>query len=259
MVDSLAQTVVSAALGDGARTEFGIAGISGGMAILPNGDVVVTSMFERKLLQYRNGLPSRTIDLADRSAGTIDDMIADDGGRMYVGDLGIDLLNPNRSPDASLGRGRILLVQPDGSARVVAEGLSFPNGIAISGDGTQLVVAESDGDRLSCFDVREDGSLVFRTHLGSFGEPDGVCFDRDNAIWVSLFKEDAFVRIDLGGRELQRVLVDGRRAVACVLGGADRRTLLAISADTSHQDLIRGKSCAIVEAIEVEVPGAGFP
>jgi sugar lactone lactonase YvrE len=34
---------------------------------------------------------------------------------------------------------------PDGAARVVAEGLRFPNGIAVSADHRRLVVAEMDG------------------------------------------------------------------------------------------------------------------
>ena len=57
-------------------------------------------------------------------------MIVDGLGRAYVGDLGFDLPPPpDRGPV-----GRIILVTPDGATRVVADGLRFPNGIAVSAD-----------------------------------------------------------------------------------------------------------------------------
>jgi sugar lactone lactonase YvrE len=89
--------------------------------------------------------------------------------------------------------------------------------------------------------------------------PDGICLDRAEAVWVASFEEDAFIRIDGDGRELQRLEVPGRRAIACVLGGAERRTLFCISAATSYEDLRKGKSSARIDTVEVEVAGAGYP
>jgi sugar lactone lactonase YvrE len=257
MVDSIARTVLAVSPEGAVETVCSIAGISGGMGILPNGDLLVTSMFDRKLLRYRGGELRGAIDLSSASAGTIDDMIVDAEGRIYVGDLGIDLMSPNRAPDASRGAGRILLVGEDGSARTVAEGLSFPNGIAVSGD--LLVVGESDGDCLSSYAIARDGSLGSHKRFGHFGEPDGVAIDSENAVWVSLFKEDAFIRVDLEGREMQRISVKGRRAIACALGGPSRKTLFAITAETTHEDLMRGKSHANLLAIDVAVAGSGAP
>ena len=221
--------------------------------------MLVTSMFDRRLLRYRGPECVRTVELAAYAAGTLDDMIVDGKGRTYVGDLGIDLLDPARASDASRHKGQILLVAGDGHASAVAGGLSFPNGIAVSGDGKTLVVAESDGDCLSRFAIADDGSLHDHKQFGTLGEPDGICMDREGAVWVSLFKEDAFVRVDLDGRELDRISVAGRRAIACVLGGAERRTLFGITADTTHGDLMRGKSHANVIAVDVDVEGAGAP
>jgi sugar lactone lactonase YvrE len=259
MVDSLARTLVSVGMDGHAETISKIEGISGGMGILPDGDAIVTSMFDRTLQRYRGRKLVGSIQLSAAAAGTIDDMIVDAKGRIYVGDLGIDLLDPRRTPDAANHKGRILRVDAAGRAKTVAEGLSFPNGIAVSGDGKTLVVAESDGDCLSSFAIAADGSLSTHKRFGSFGEPDGVCMDCEKAVWVSLFKEDAFVRVDLDGRELDRISTTGRRAVACVLGGPERRTLLGITADTSHEDLMRGKSHANVIAVDVVVAGAGSP
>jgi sugar lactone lactonase YvrE len=215
---------------------------------------VVTSMFDRKLLTFSSREVSTLHDLSSIAAGTIDDMIIDGQGRIFVGDLGFDLMT-----GGSHDNGQIILVTPDGDARVVGRGLRFPNGIAVSERGQRLVVAESDGDRLADFAIAADGSLDLKQRLGSFTEPDGICLDREGAVWTSLFQEDAFVRVDSTGRVRDRISVKGRRAVACAFGGDDRRTLFCISAETSHEDLMRGQSNARIDTVHVDIPGAGFP
>ena len=66
---------------------------------------------------------------------------------------------------------------PDGERRVVAEGLRFPNGIAVSADNSRLVVAEMDGACLADYDIAADGGLKFRGRFGSMKSPDGICLD----------------------------------------------------------------------------------
>jgi sugar lactone lactonase YvrE len=53
----------------------------------------------------------------------------------------------------------VAVVTPDGQAREVAEGLAFPNGMAITPDDSTLIVAESYGSRLTAFDISPDGSV----------------------------------------------------------------------------------------------------
>src|ERR1700675_528334 len=226
-----------------------------GLGHLPDGRLVVLTMFRKRLMTYADGQLSLYADLSGIAAGTIDDMIVDGLGRAYVGDLGFDL-----PPPADRGAvGRIILVMPDGATRVVADGLRFPNGIAISADNGRLVVAEMDGGCLADYDIEDDGSLRFRRRLGNMKAPDGICLDRDGAVWVASFSEDAFIRLGRDGRELQRIEVAGRRAIACALGGEGRRTLFCLSAATSHEELRQGKSSARIDADDVEIPGAGYP
>jgi sugar lactone lactonase YvrE len=78
-------------------------------------------------------------------------------------------------------------------------------------------------------------------------------------VWVAAFEEDAFIRLDASGRELQRIEVPGRRAIACVLGGPERRTLFCLSAATSHEELRQRKSSARIDVVDVEIAGAGYP
>ncbi len=253
-VDSLAMKLLRVSLAGECETVCTIPGIAGGIGFLPNGDVVITSMFDRTLLRFANGEVSTLCDLSNIAAGTIDDMIVDGLGRIYIGDLGFDLMK-----GGSHDNGQIILVTPDGKARIVARALRFPNGIAVSEAGKRLVVAESDGNTLAEFSIAPDGSLDMSKRFGKFTEPDGICLDREGAVWISVFQEDAFVRVDRKGNVLDRISVKGRRAVACALGGEDRRTLFCIAAETTHEDLMHGKSSARIDTVRVEVPGAGFP
>jgi sugar lactone lactonase YvrE len=148
---------------------------------------------------------------------------------------------------------------PNGETRVVADGLSFPNGIAVSADNSRLVVAEMDGGCLADYEIQRDGGLSFRRRFASVKAPDGICLDQDQAVWIASFEEDAFIRIDYEGREQQRIGVPGRRAIACVLGGPERRTLFCLSAATSYEELKQRKSSARIEVIDIEVSGAGYP
>jgi sugar lactone lactonase YvrE len=226
-----------------------------GLGVLPDGTLIVLMMFRKRLLAYRDGKLSLYADLSAIANGTIDDMIVDGHGRAYVGDLGFDLPPP---PDRG-AVGRIILVMPDGAARVVAEGLRFPNGIAVSADHNRLVVAEMDGACIADYEMHPDGSLKLRGHFGTMKSPDGICLDREDAVWVAAFEDDAFIRLDPGGRELQRIEVPGRRALACALGGAERKTLFCLSAATSYEELRQRKSASRIDVVDVEVAGAGYP
>jgi sugar lactone lactonase YvrE len=226
-----------------------------GTGILPDGRLVVLTMYRKRLMTYADGALSLYADLSGIATGTIDDMIIDGQGRAYVGDLGFDMPPP---PDRG-APGRIILVMPDGAARVVAEGLRFPNGIAVSADNSRLVVAEMDGAGLADYDIEPNGDLKFRSRFGSMKSPDGICLDQQGAVWVAAFEEDAFIRLDANGRELQRIAVPSRRALACVLGGPERKTLFCLSAATSYEELRQRKSSSRIDAVDVEIAGAGYP
>ncbi|HKU39759.1 MAG TPA: SMP-30/gluconolactonase/LRE family protein [Polyangiales bacterium] len=256
--DTLTSKVLRAGLNRTSELVCKLNGVPSGLGFLPRGEPIIVSMFRQKLYRCVSGKPEGYADLSSIANGTLDDMIIDRAGRAYVGDLGFDLLQPGAAATAG-PVGRILLVGPDKAARVVAEGLHFPNGLAVSGDGNSLIVAESGAHRLTEFAIAADGSLTKVRSFGAVREPDGICLDREGAVWAASFETGAFVRIGRDGKELARIEVPGRRAVACTLGGDDRRTLFCISAETSHEELLQGKSTSRVDVVTVDVPGDGLP
>ena len=254
LVDALARTLISVTPEGMPEIACTLKGVPAGLGFLPSGEAVVTDMHNRSLVRCAGGQPMDHADLS-KITGTIDDMVMDKTGRAYVGDLGFDL----KSGIKSGPYGRIVLVEAGREPRVVADGLNFPNGIAVSADGLQLVVAETNGDCLARFHIRADGSLEFDRRFGQFRAPDGICLDRDQAVWVSLLDEQSFVRVAPDGRILDLIAVPDRRAVACVLGGEDRRTLFCVSMATDPGAEVGKRSRSYVDTMVVEVPGAGYP
>jgi sugar lactone lactonase YvrE len=254
LVDSRARTLIAVTRDGTPGIACTFLGIPAGLGFLPSGEAVVTDMHARSLVRCAGGQPIVHADLSGLT-GTLDDMTVDKAGRAYVGDLGFDL----KSGIKNGPYGRIVLVEAGREPRVVADGLNFPNGIAISEDGRRLVVAETNGDCLARFHIRADGSLEFECRFGQFRAPDGICMDRDQAVWVSLLDESSFVRVAPDGRILDRIAVPGRRGVACVLGSHDRKTLFCVSMDPDRGSEAGPKPQSYVDTAVVEVPGAGYP
>jgi sugar lactone lactonase YvrE len=182
-------------------------------------------------------------------------MVVDTRGRAYVGNFGFDLHGGADSALACLA-----VIEPDGRARVAAKDLSFPNGMVVSPDGGTLIVAETLASRLTAFDVSPDGSLSGRREFASLGAamPDGICLDAEGCVWVASPTTREVLRVADGGKVTDRVDL-GRPVFACMLGGADRRTLFACTASTSYPEKCRRRRDGRIEALRAAVSGAGLP
>ncbi len=225
-----------------------------GLGWLPDGRLLVVSMTDRKLLCLDpDGLVEHA-DLSRFARHECNDMAIDRHGRAYVGHFGFDHFSRADPEPASL-----VLVETDGTARVVAEELTFPNGIVITEDGRTLVVAESWGRRLAAFDIVSGGSLARRRVWADLGmTPDGLCLDAEGCIWVASSTARAVVRVREGGAIEERIDV-ARRAIACTLGGPDRRTLFVLTSETTTPDKAFAMRSARIETVVVSIPGAGIP
>jgi sugar lactone lactonase YvrE len=208
------------------------------------------------LLRFENGRLDTVAEMSGLMPGDANDMVVDGQGRAFIGNFGYDLFAGAEPRPTCL-----VAVEADGRARIVADELAFPNGAVITPDGKTLIVAESFGNLLTAFNVKPDGSLSGRRFFAHLGDrtPDGICLDAEGAVWVSCFGQDEFIRVWEGGDIAARVAVPGRRAVACMLGGEDRRTIFLLTAETTLEELSQGKSKGRIETARVDVPGAGYP
>jgi len=230
-----------------------------GLGWLPDGRLLVVSMEDRKLLRREaDGALVTHADLSGIASYHCNDMVVDAAGRAYVGNFGFDI-HTGQKPSAA----KLALVQPGGAASVAATDLMFPNGAVITPDGATLIVGESFGRRLTAFDLDpSSGALSNRrvwAALDGGAVPDGICLDAEGAIWVASPMSREFVRVHEGGRVSQRIACGERMAIACMLGGADRRTLFALTSATIDPYECRRLRSARVERVRVDAPGAGMP
>jgi sugar lactone lactonase YvrE len=235
-----------------------VPGQPSGLGWLPDGRLLVVSMNDRRLLRLDAGGLVEAADLSALAPAPCNDMLVDGRGRAYVGNFGFDL--QHRAPFAAAP---LILVESGGRAHVVADDMHFPNGMVVTPDGRTLIVAESYGQRLTAFDVMEDGSLACRrvwAQLEGKGVgPDGICLDAQGAVWMASPVTREVLRVLEGGEVTHRIPTAGQ-AVACMLGGADRRTLFVLTGRvlvTPEQS--RAERSGMIYAARVVVAGAGLP
>lgn len=216
------------------RQEFTVDARLSGVDWLADGTLVISSMLDRLVLRRR---PGGEVEVhADLSAVTpypTNDLVVDPTGRILVGGFGYDLYGGGEQAP-----GPLIGIDPDGTVQVLVDDLIFPNGMVILSDGT-LVVAETWGARLSAFDIGASGALENRRVWATLPEgstPDGICRAPDDSIWVSSIVDGRFLHVREGGEEIERIELDGRLAVDCILGGDDGRTLLMSTANSFQPD-----------------------
>jgi sugar lactone lactonase YvrE len=238
------------------QTVVEIPGQPSGLGWTPDDRLLIVSMIDRRLLRLDPDGLQHVADLKDIATYHCNDMVVDARGRAYIGNFGWNFEEEGVKPVSAA----LALVMPDGATRVAAPDLRFPNGTVITPDGRTLIVGESFGGCLTAFDVADDGSLSNRREWAKVegAIPDGICLDAENAIWVASPMSNEVVRVREGGEVTHRVPV-GQMAIACMLGGDDRRTLFVLTAPTTTRAECRRARGARVETVRVEVPGAGLP
>jgi len=243
-----------------------------GLGWLPDGRLLIVSMLDQRLLRLEpDGSLVTHADLSGLVQGPCNDMVVDERGRAYVGSFGFDLM-----AGEALAISYLVLVEPDGRARRVADGLLFPNGCVITPDGRTLLVCETFGNRVSAFEVLFDGALGPRRDWAVFGPvpeasamedvlprlsvgPDGAALDAEGCLWLADAIGRRLLRVREGGAILEEVSTGAMQVFACALGGAERRTLFACVAPDSLASARQGAGESAVWSLEVTVPGAGLP
>jgi sugar lactone lactonase YvrE len=223
---------------------------------LPDGRPLIVSASQGLLLRREpDGSLVTHADLTGLSNHPWNDIVVDGRGAAYVNNIGFDF------PGGEFAPGIIASVTPDGSVRQVAEGVAFPNGMVVTPDNSTLILAESYGNRLTAFDVAADGSLSNRRVWADLGDgvPDGICLDAENAVWYGDVPNKRCVRVGEGGEVLQTIDLD-RGCFACMLGGADMRTLFLIANEWGGPaNMADGPGKGQVLTTPAPAPGAGWP
>ena len=242
---------------DGASTRaVAVPGRPAGMGFMPDGRLLLATALDRRLVFVEaDGALREAADLSSLVTSLLNDMVVDAQGRAYVGDTGF--VFGSGEPERP---GALLLFDERHGARIAATDVAFPNGMAIAPDGATLYLAETFGNRITAFEIVSDGRLANRrVHAALEGAPDGLCLDAEGHLWVPLLFKQEFQRIAPDGTIVERIAFARERAIACMLGGPDRRTLFLCVSALDDSDPKAPVRKGAVYTCHVPVAGAGLP
>jgi sugar lactone lactonase YvrE len=227
-----------------------------GFGFRQDGSLMVGDALGRQIHRWDGQTLAHVADLSAMTVFCLSDGLVDRHDRMYVGDIGYNFFDPANQPvDTCV----ITCIEPDGSTRIVAEGLNFPNGMAISPDEKTLIVAECTGHRLTAFDILADGSLANRRVYAQLAEdvhPDGIALDAEGGVWIANPEgQYAAMRVLEGGEIVEVVELDSE-GYAVMLGGPEGRHLLICASDCHDPVKIAQSPSATLRVVEVAVAAA---
>lgn len=167
------------------------------------------------------------------------DLIFDRAGRLYFTDPGQTFPSPPT--------GRVFRIDSDRTVHLVAEGLAFPNGIALSPDETALFVAETLTGRILVLWRDEAGNFqgpqVF-AHVGGVVGPDGLAIDEVGNVYAAMYGDGIIRVISSRGELIRELPAGGQKPTNLTFGGPERRTLVVTEVESGA-----------VYALENEIPG----
>ena len=224
---------------------------------LPDGRLLVVAGREALLLRREpDGELVTHADLRGSAGLGWNEIVVDGRGNIYLNGGTFDF-----RAGEQVATGIIALVTPDGSVRQVADGLAFPNGMAVTPDNRTLIIAESFANRLTAFDIDAAGGLANRRVWAELpgGAPDGICLDAEGAVWYADVPNKQCVRVREGGEVLQTVKLD-RGCFACMLGGKNKQTLFMMAAEwRGPENMTDQERTGQVLTVEAPAPGVGWP
>jgi len=230
-----------------------------GLGWLPDGSMLIAILAREDGMDVRGpavlfradkGEVATLVELGDSNT-SFNDMVTLPSGRSYL----------NLYHGGKFGKDELLLVEPDGSSRVVVSELFHPNGMAVTEDGRTILMCETHNGHITSFSIDADGGLFGKETFASDLElPDGLCLDVEGAVWIGSLFASEFLRVTEGGTVTHRVRVPAPYwALAPMLGGPDRRTLYLLAADTDPARALQQDSHGYLYRVRVDVPGAGCP
>ncbi len=223
---------------------------SNGLALDADGRLVLAQHGDRRIarLDAPVSRPEPVFStLTDRYGGkrynSPNDLTIRGNGDVYFTDPPYGFEQGIDDPTRELAMHGVYRLTPEGSVTLLIDGLSRPNGIALSPDEQTLYVANSDPDQpvIMAYEVRDDGSLgAGRVFFESWG--DGMAVDQRGNVFVARGREGVLV-LTADGTHLGS-LVTTERTSNCAFGD-DGSTLYV----TSDMYLVR---------IRLSTKGVGF-
>jgi gluconolactonase len=213
---------------DGTHSRIATTGRPNGLAIDADEALWVAESLDPTLLRVT--LDGRVERVADRLAGEAllwpNDLCFGPDGALYLTDSGVllsdfmdgDVLKPGWE-EVPLD-GKVFRIERNGAASVIDRGLAFVNGIAFGPDGLLYVAETRTGNvyRYSPADWQRDrfGNVLDPKWPGSgFRGPDGMAFDAQGLLYVSVLGQGDITVLGRNGDVLRRHALRGSAPTNC--------------------------------------------
>lgn len=157
-------------------------------------------------------------EIDGRPINGINEMVPDGTGGIFFGTVDIERIakgEPTRP--AALYR-----LTVDREVILVADGLGFANGIALSPDRRRLYYNDTF-DSTYVFDVAPEGSLANRRRLLAKEDCDGMALDAEGNLWITGFRSREITRVRPDGTLLPPVATPAGAITQVRFGGSDMR------------------------------------
>ncbi len=134
--------------------------------------------------------------------------------------------------------GSLYSMAPDGTCRILLEGLGTSNGLAWSPDYGTLYFIDTPTRLVRAFDYDISSGEIANPHTAvsipeEFGWPDGMTSDMEGMLWVALWGGTSLTRWNPGnGKLLEKIPLPSLNVSCCVFGGADLADIYVTSART---------------------------
>lgn len=221
---------------------------SNGLTLNSAGELVLCQHGDRRIAKMSAAVENpgaEFVTIADRFEGkrfnSPNDLCYDSKGNLYFTDPPYGLPKQVDDPEKEIPFQGVYLVRPSGEVILLVDSLTRPNGIALTPDEKQIIVANSDEEKAQwyIYDVKEDGTLENgRLYYDATsyvpdhkGLPDGLKIDRSGNVFAT--GPGGVWVFDSMGKALG-IIKTGQATANCAFG--DNESILYI---TAHSFLMR--------------------
>ncbi|KKB13515.1 hypothetical protein VE25_01395 [Devosia geojensis] len=256
--DIPAGTIHALDIASGERTRWSFSGPVGSFGLCRSGRLVVALTDEVVLFDPASGKRETLARIAHEKPGMrLNDGKVGPDGAFWVG--GMDASNTG-SPEAKLYR-----FGPDGTVRVIAEGLATSNGLAWDAAGARMYHSDSRGDMwIDVWDFDPQAGVAqnrrrFIADSEALGRADGGACDLDGTYWSAGPSMSRMNRFSPDGELLGFINLPVLRPTMPCFGGPDMRTVYVTSLSSGIEPEVLERYPLCGGIVSFRAPVAGVP
>ena len=186
--------------------------------------------------------------VADGAVG-FNDLTTDASGRIYVGSIFFAVFKTEE-----MKPGNLYVIDTDGQARRISDGVLLTNGLGFSPDGRRLYHSDALRELIRVYDVHDDGSVGHWRAFAATGAgsvPDGLKVAADGSVWVADAHNGRVAVFEADGRHRRDISVPRPMVTSLCFGGDDLRDLYIVTGSWQGPS----ETCGTIYRLRSDVAG----